>query len=82
MKRPDPKDPGIGVWDESRVMEGWKLRERCRKLRIKANIARIVELCTEKNSELPKGHKSRKFKGRAVYLGNNVRDNIFEWAVF
>ena len=82
MKRPDPADAGIGVWDEKGVKEYSDVVKHCRLKGIEATFARIAELCTEKNSELPKGHKSRKFKGRAVYLGHNVRTHRFEWAVF
>ena len=82
MKRPDPNDKGIGVWDETRVVEYDDVIKRCRQQRVEATFARIAELRTEKNSELPKGHKARKFKGRAVYLGHNVRTHRFEGAVF
>ena len=82
MKRPDPNDKGIGVWDETKVVEYDDVIKRCRLQRVAATFARIAELCTEKNSELPRAHPSRKFKGRAVYLGHNVRNQRFEWAVF
>ncbi len=36
----------------------------------------------EKGSELPKGNPQRKFKGRAVFLGDNVKDEHFNWAEF
>ena len=36
----------------------------------------------EKNSELAAGDSRRKFKGRVVFQGNNVRDQHWEWAMF
>ena len=34
----------------------------------------IFGFCVEKGSELPQGHSQRKFKGRVVFRGNQVRD--------
>ena len=31
---------------------------------------------------MPKGHKARVYKGRAVLLGDNVKDEDFNWAQF
>ena len=36
----------------------------------------------EKGSELPEGHVDRKFKGRAVLQGDQVRDQNWEAALF
>ncbi len=35
-----------------------------------------------KNSELPEGDPLRVWKGRAVFLGDNVRDEVHNWAEF
>jgi len=35
-----------------------------------------------KNAELPIGHPDRKFKGRDVFLGDNVKDQDFNYAIF
>jgi len=43
---------------------------------------RVHALCHEKNEELPKGHPKRKFKGRVVFLGNNVVNQDYEAAIF
>ena len=42
----------------------------------------IFGICVEKNSELPKGHPNRKFKGRVVFQGNRVVDQNWEHAPF
>ena len=36
----------------------------------------------EKGSELPPGDPGRKFKGRVVYQGNEVRDERSDYAIF
>jgi hypothetical protein len=41
-------------------------------------VGRIFEICVERASELPEGHKDRKFKGRVVFQGNNVKDESWE----
>ena len=46
------------------------------------HIGRIFELCHEKGSELPAGHPGRKFKGRVVFMGNQVRDEENNMAIF
>ena len=45
-------------------------------------MGRILAICVEKMSELPNGHKDRKFKGRIVFMGNEVRDEYHEYAIF
>ena len=42
----------------------------------------MFEICVEKGSELPIGHELRKFKGRTVFQGNNVRDENSDVALF
>ena len=46
------------------------------------HVGRILEICTEKGSELPPGHPGRKFKGRSVFEGNRVTDEWWDAAVF
>ena len=43
---------------------------------------RIFDFCVEKNPELPEDHPDRKFKGRAVFQGNNVHDQNWDVAMF
>ena len=46
------------------------------------HVGRIFEICVEKGSELPKGDPGRKFKGRTVFQGNEVRDQDWDYAKF
>ena len=48
----------------------------------KAHFGMVAELCFEKGSELLPGDPERKFKGRHVFLGDNVKDEFFNWAEF
>ncbi len=43
---------------------------------------RVHGISVEKNFEVPRGHLSRKFKGRVVFLGNQVKNQGFEHATF
>ena len=81
-KRPDPKDKGKGAWDETMVREAADVRAEARRDGATVHFARIAELCTEKGSELPDDHPDKKYKGRAVVLGDNVKDEGFNWAEF
>ena len=42
----------------------------------------IFGICVEKGSELPDGHPGKKYKGRFVFRGNDVRDQNWEHAIF
>jgi hypothetical protein len=46
------------------------------------HVGRVFEICVEKGSELPENDPGRKFKGRSVFQGNNVRDQNWNWAEF
>ena len=45
------------------------------------HVGRVFELCHEKGSELQEGHKGRKHKGRAVFQGNDVKDENWDNAI-
>ena len=64
-----------GTWDESKVMEAKDVRDLANsKPGQTAHFARIAELLYEKGSELPANDPARKMKGRAVLLGDNIKD--------
>ena len=46
------------------------------------NWATIFELCFLKNHELPENHPLRKYKGRVVFGGHNVKNQNWEAAMF
>ena len=63
-------------------MEFSDLKASAKRSGKKVHIGRIFELCHEKGSELPVGHPGRKFKGRVVSMGNQVRDEENSMAIF
>ena len=71
-----------GCWDEKSVCEWSEVAGLARKSQTKAHLGRIFDICVEKGSELPEGHPGRKFKGRVVFQGNNVKDENWNVAMF
>ena len=71
-----------GVWDETSV-KNWK--DVARQARIDKRIihmGRVFGIMVEKNHELDKDDKNRKFKYRVVFQGNNVCIQDYESAIF
>jgi hypothetical protein len=71
-----------GCWDETKVREWSDVAREARAKGIKAHVGRIFEICVEKGSELPVGDPNRKYKGRVVFQGNNVKDENWQAALF
>ena len=65
-----------GTWDFSRVAKKRDVINNARRDNEKVHFGRIFCICSIKGSELPVGHKDRKYKGRFVYDGREgaVRD--------
>ena len=63
-----------GAWDYSTVREWDDVSREVIKNKTKVHVGKIFEICVEKGSELPQGDPMRKFKGRTVFQGNNVKD--------
>ena len=71
-----------GAWDEANVMEYDDAVKEANWLGQTWHFGRLLELCVEKGSELPKGDKNRKWKGRVVFQGDQVRTQNYEVAIF
>ena len=71
-----------GCWDLSTVQEWHDVAARARKEGEKIHVGRIFDICVEKNHELPEDDPNRKYKGRVVFEGCFVRDEIGHWALF
>jgi len=71
-----------GVWDESRVRECKSIVEEARRKGETVHLGRIFEACYEKGSELSADDPRRKYKGRTVFQGNNVRDQDSDHTLF
>ncbi len=70
------------VWDQSVVFEEDDLREQAKREKRTYHFGSIFEICSLKGSELPPGTPGRKYKGRAVFKGNDVYDQNFDPAIF
>ena len=79
---PHPSGNGVGVWNEALVREAKDVRDEARRKNITVHFGRIVELLFLKGAELSKGHPDQKLKARSVFLGDNVKDQDFNYAVF
>ena len=71
-----------GVWDEKRVRECRDIVNEAKRNKQTVHLGRIFEACYEKGSELSPDDPRRKFKGRTVFQGNNVRDENSDHALF
>ena len=76
-----------GLWDQdvfdfSRVAEYDEILREYRTKNEEVQLARVHGICVEKNHQLPKDDPRRKFKGRGVLLGNQVKNQNFEAALF
>ena len=75
-------DGGVGCWDEKNVREWEDVAAEARKSGREANFGRLVELCHLKGAELPLGHEMRKYKGRVVFQGDQVKTQNLEAVMF
>ena len=63
-----------GCSDELHPRERSDVEDEARKQGQVAHFGTVFDICLEKSQHLPEGSLGRKFKGRAVYQGNNVKD--------
>ncbi|CAE7497332.1 NaCP60E, partial [Symbiodinium natans] len=70
------------AWDMGSVREWKDVSDEAIKKGKKVHVGKVFEICVEKGSELPKGDPQRKFKGRTVFQGNNVKDENSDQALF
>ena len=69
-------------WLEKKVREYREVAREAKAKEAKAHFGRIFEICSQKVSELPKGHPEQKWKGRSVFQGNKVSDEHSDHAIF
>ena len=70
------------VVDFSMVREYDDVVAEAKKNKKEVHMARVHGICVEKNYQLPEGNPGRKFKGRGVLLGNQVKNQHWEAAFF
>ena len=71
-----------GVWGLESVMDYDDAVQAAYDANEVWHFGRLHGFCFEKNAELDKNEPTRKFKGRVVFLGNQVKNQNFEVAVF
>ena len=71
-----------GVWKESNVRERADVIAEAKAAGREVQFGRVHCICVEKNSELPLGDPKRRYKGRAVFLGNQVVNQDYQQAMF
>jgi hypothetical protein len=72
----------VGAWEEKRVREWADVREEAKRKSIRMHVGMVFGICVEKGSELPEGNPQRKYKGRVVFRGSDVRDESHFLATF
>ena len=72
----------LGTWDTHKVKEWRDVANIAKRQGVTVHVGKIFDICVEKGSELPIGDPARKFKGRAVFQGNNVVDQNHDVAMF
>jgi len=70
------------VWDETGVRELRDVAAEAKRTNAKAHFGRLFQICVEKGAELPANDPQRKYKGRVVFTGNNVTDELKQMALF
>ena len=70
------------VFDFSMVREYDDVVAEAKKNKKEVHMARVHGICVEKNYQLPEGNPGRKFKGRGVLLGNQVKNQHWEAPFF
>ena len=71
-------DEGRGTWDESEVREHWDLQHEAKvkleKTGVHTHFGSLFDLCVEKASELEEA--KRRYKGRVVFGGHRIHDEV------
>ena len=71
-----------GCWDETKVRSWREVAAEARQKGETHHVGRIFAICVEKNAELAEDNPARKYKGRVVFQGNQVKDENWEVAMF
>ena len=70
------------VWIAEKMRPWAEVQEEARRSGTTMHVGRIFDICVEKNHELPEDDPLRKYKGRVVFEGCNVKDQDNRWAIF
>ena len=66
------------AWGEQNPREWDDVAREAREKKIEVHCGMIFGFVVEKNTDLPEGDPRRKFKGRVVFQGNNVKNHTWK----
>jgi hypothetical protein len=72
----------IGAWNEKGVREWTDVKKDAKRHETRVHVGMVFGICVEKGSELAPDDPKRKYKGRVVFRGNDVRDEENYLATF
>ena len=72
----------MNTWVEDDVREWHEVSKEAKAAGETIHVGRLFLIIVEKNAELEVGNKNRKYKGRVVFQGNQVKDQNYEVAMF
>eukprot|EP00972_Heterocapsa_arctica_P047895 7063938-Heterocapsa_arctica.AAC.1 len=71
-----------GVWDLPTVREKSEVMAEASRRGVKCHFGMVFGICGEKGSELKASDPGRKWKGRYVFRGSDVKDEHMQAAIF
>eukprot|EP00972_Heterocapsa_arctica_P104607 15417945-Heterocapsa_arctica.AAC.1 len=71
-----------GVWDLCTVREKSAVMAEASRNQVKCQFGMVFGICGEKGSELKRSDPGRKWKGRYVFRGSDVKDEHMQAAIF
>jgi hypothetical protein len=83
LRKAGPKQKG--AWREDLVENWYNVKARYNRLGKTVHVGDLLEVCVQKHDELPdtpENEKLKRFKGRVVYGGHRVRDQMGMAALF
>jgi len=72
----------MATWDAKGVSEWSAVKQDAMRKGERVHVGMVFGICVEKGAELPLGDPARKYKGRVVFQGNQVKDELGLHAVF
>ena len=82
MKKEWDKLRAAKAWREDLVREYRDVQAEAKRLKRTYHFGRVFAICVEKDAELALPEHLRKYKGRVVFQGNQVKDEFGDWAIF
>jgi hypothetical protein len=82
LKKERDRLRAIDTWREDLVEEWGDVKQRANKNHLKTHVGMVFQICVETDSEKEKPEHLRKYKGRVVFRGSDVRAGNWDVAMF